>query len=370
MVGDLFYVGITHDTAPLAVRERAKPDADKQREMLARLHRLAQGRMALATCERFEIYAHATCCDASEWVSTLADWFHWPARLLARYVRVEGGAAVAEHLLRVAAGLKSRIVGEAPILGQVRSAFQQANECGALDAELSAVCRSAIRTGRRVRHETALGDGARSIATLAVDRISAQRGSVRDLQVVVIGSGRLSAEVVADLTLRRAGRLVVVGRNLERAARLASRFGAAAYPFEWLPRALREADAAVACTSAPSYVVDAATIGPARAKPLCLVDLSVPRNIDPTLTHTRNIELTHLDGLSCGRSAHCDALIAANRIVQEELRDLFDWLRARKAAPLIVEAIRQAEIERALGRGGDPRALHARILRLKAEAAA
>ncbi len=370
LIRDLFYIGITHETAPLAVRERARPDADKQREMLDRLARLARGRMVLTTCERFEIYAHGTRPGRDAWVRALADWFHLPAALVARHLRIESGLGVAEHLLRVAAGLESRILGESAILGQVRFAFQQALETYSLDPELSALARAAIHTGKRVRHETVVCDGARSIAALAVDRIAALSGSIRGLFVVVVGTGQLSAEVASELTARRARRIVVAGRNAKRTAALAKKFGATPAALHDLPAALRASDAAVACTSAPSYVIDQSVVGSGRTRALALVDLSVPRNIDPTVAHLPNVRLTHLDGLSCERNARQEGIAAANRIVQEELHDVLAWIRHRRVAPGIVELIDNAERRRADGGRIDRRTLHQRIIRLKAEAAA
>lgn len=370
MLGELFYIGITHDTAPLAVRERARPDADKQLAMLDRLSRLSAGRMILTTCERFEIYAHRTAADDRAWMNALADWFHLPAWVLADHAKTARGAIVAEHLLRVAAGLESRILGEAPILGQVRASFEQANIARTLNAELSAVGRAAIRSGKRVRHETAIGDGARSIATLAVDRIAAERGSIRHLDVVVLGSGQLSSEVVADLALRRSRRVTIVARNAERGAALGRRFAAEFRPFPALAEAIRAADAVVACTSAGSFVLDASAVGASRSAQLTLIDLCVPRNIDPTLALLRFVQLTGLDDISCSQATRGDALSAANRIVQEELAGLADWLRVRRIAPRIAELIRQAEQRKARGEAVDAGALHRRIARLKVETAA
>jgi len=162
----LLYIGITHESAPLAIRESLRPDDRQRRAILKRLAEVAAGRLVLSTCERFELYAMTACTDTAIWVRLLANWFHLPAALVARHVQSLQGSGAARHFLRVAAGLESRIVGEAQILGQARDAFLLAQSAAALDPYLNALGRSAIRAGKRVRSETTLNAEARSIATI------------------------------------------------------------------------------------------------------------------------------------------------------------------------------------------------------------
>jgi glutamyl-tRNA reductase len=365
VTAQLFYLGLTHHSAPLAIRENLRPDREKQRTMLARLANLAEGRMVLSTCERFEVYATTPCTDAADWVGLLSHWFHLPVGLLERHLRTNVGSAVARHLLRVGAGLESRIVGETQILGQVRDAFLQATQSRCLDADLSALGRAAIRTGKRVRTETSINSGARSIATIAVEHIACASGPLRDRAALILGSGKLAAVVAAELALRRAGRIVVAGRNVDRAAALAQQFGGVSLGMDQLAVAVSEADAVIACTSSPSYVADASMIGRHRVKPLCLVDLSVPRNIDPAVTPLSGVSLMHLDELLAGQSAREEGIAAAERIVEEELGRHNAWREERQVAPQIAQLIREARAG-----GADKRALHERIVRLKAGVAA
>jgi len=361
----LFYLGLTHHSAPLAIRENVRPDHEKQRTMLSRLANIAEGRMVLSTCERFEVYATTAHTGIADWVGLLSHWFHLPVGLLERHVRTNLGSAVARHLLRVAAGLESRILGEAQILGQVRDAFLQATQSRSLDADLSALGRAAIRTGKRVRTETSINSGARSIATIAVEHIARASEPLRDRAVLILGSGKLAAVVGAELALRRAGRIVVVGRNVDRAAALAQQFGGVSLGMDQLAVAVAETDAVIACTSSPFHLVDASTIGRNRVRPLCLVDLSVPRNIDPTVTQLSGVSLTDLEELPAGQSAREEGIAAAERIVQEELGRYNAWREERRVAPQIAQLIREARAGDA-----DKRALHERIVRLKAGVAA
>ncbi len=363
MSGQLFYIGITHRTTPLSVRESLRPDDEKQRTMLLRLANLADGRMVLSTCERFEVYATTLRTEAAEWIELLSQWFHLPLSLLSQFARTQVGPAAAEHLLRVTAGLESRIVGEAQILGQVRDAFLQATQARALDPDLSALGRAAIRTGKRVRHETLINSGARSIATLAAEHVTRKLGPLHDGTVLVLGSGKLAAVVAAELTRRATERVIVVGRNVDHAAAVAQTVRGVSLGIDQLAVALENSDALIACTSSPCHLVDSSTIGRDRAKPLCLVDLSVPRNIDPAVTLLGGVSLIHLDELVAGQSAREDGIAAAGRIVEEELARYNAWREERKVAPLIAKLVRE-------GRSEDKHTMHSRIVRLKAGVAA
>jgi glutamyl-tRNA reductase len=366
---ELFYIGITHKTAPLDVRELIRPDSERQRDMLSNMSLLAGGRLVLMTCERFELYAHKPTIGARAWMETLADWFDLLPRTLEKHTQTLSGGEAAVHLLRVAAGLESRIVGEAQILGQVRIAFEQAASCNALDAELSALGRAAIRTGKRVRHETSVAKGARSIVSIASDCVTGNIAADDDERsILVVGSGKLASEVLADLTLRCVGRVRVCGRSAERTAALAARFGCEAVPFEHLTLAVRSADAAIVCTSAPTYVLNADTVEIRRTKPLVVVDLSVPRNADPMLARLPGVTVNHLDDLVRRQAPQVEAWDAAERIVDEEFEAYRQWSREREVAPFIAALVRAADVSESRGEFVDRVALHKRIVRLKAEA--
>ncbi len=339
--------------------------------MLGGLSELSEGRLVLATCERFEVYATTRYAAADRWIPSLAQWLEVPTRVLSECARTLAGPAAAGHLIRVAAGLESRIVGERQILGQVRNAFQLSLERKTLDPQLSMLLRTAIRAGKRVRSETSLACGSRSIVTMALDWLTDRRGGVAERVVVVVGSGRLAALAAAEFAARRPRRLVITGRNESRAAELALRFGAECVAMEGLGQAVAAADVAITCTASASYLVDAGMIG-ARACPLLLIDLSVPRNVDPSVVRLPGVSLGYLDemvahGLTSGTRAvpGLDAIRHAEQIAKEELQSYIRWERERGVAPQIAELFRQA-------RPGaeDRRALHDRIMQLKAGLAA
>lgn len=375
MTSRLWYIGLTHAGAPLAIRERVQPSRDQVRAMLDRLGNRAEGRLVLNTCERFEVYASGANPAMSGWIGLLADWFHLPRRLVARYAVCRAGHLVAEHLLRVAAGLDSRVLGEPQVLGQLREAHQFALDAGALDPTLAALARSAIRAGRRVRHETPINQGRRSIASLAVDELGFARGSGSPTRVIVLGTGHLARDVLSSLKARNEQDIVLAGRSAETGRGLAERFGVRFSPISDLGALLSESRALIACTSAMTYVVEPATIGTWRSSPLCVVDLCVPRNVDPDVARLPGVRLLHLDELLSRKMPAVTGLAPAIEIVREELNEFASWCRERKAAPLIAEVIRKAR------EGGEPlspsarRVLHERIMRIKrgceqAEAAA
>ena len=364
MADQLLYVGITHDSAPLAIRESLRPDQGQLRAILERLAEVATGRLVLSTCERFELYAMTACTDTATWVRLLANWFHLPAALVARHIQTLQGPGAARHFLRVAAGLESRIVGEVQILGQSRDAFLLAQSAGALDARLNTLGRAAIRAGKRVRCETTLNAEARSIATITLDHLDRIFGSLSGKSVLLLGTGNLAEVVAAELAVRKCGAVTLAGRNAECGTQLAKKSNASFHAMDQLPALLCNADIAIACTSSPTYIVHPAIIRAER--PLALVDLSVPRNIDPEVTRVPGVHLWDIDELVAGQPIVLNGVVAANAIVEEELSRFVRWTRERSAASRIASLVQSTDGSAP----GAPNELHRRIERIKAEAAA
>lgn len=362
---DLFYLGLTQQSTPLPVREQVRADRETQILLLSQLGALASGRVILSTCERFEVYATTSRSDPAEWLGVLSQGTRLPAAAWRRFASTRTGPWVARHLLRVAGGLESRILGERQILGQVRNAFRLAQEQNTLDAPLSTLVRTAIRTGKRVRQETPIGSAARSIVTMAMDWLSRRHGGLTEKAVGVVGSGRLAALVVAEIAQRRPRRIVVVARNQVRAAELARPFGAACVGMDALAQTVGAVDVAITCTTSPTYLIDPPLVGDVRRHPLLLVDLSVPRNVDPRVVRLPGVGLGHLDelvisGLRAGAVPGSGAIQQAEQIVQEELHAFLQWRRERRVAPMIAELLR-----RATDFAMDKRTLHDQIMLLK-----
>lgn len=364
MSNALHYLGITHRTAPLALRERVQCDALRLRRLLNALGTTASERLVLSTCERFEVYTNGEGPRRSRLRTVLAQFFDLPLCLFSRHECTIGGGAAAEHLLRVAAGLESRIVGEPHILGQVRQAYDLALNGNALGPVLSALTRAAIHTGKRVRSETGINSEARSIATIASDRLEEDFALLQDRTVLVLGTGRLALDVSVQLAARRAT-VLVAGRNRERAALLAAKVGGEALVLDALPDVLDRADALVACTAAGDYLITPAMLKHRTGGRLRIWDLCVPRNIDPVVATLPDITLEHLEDLVSTGPLACLDLTASERIVQEELARFARWHRERAAAPFVAQLVDRAHRVRSCGGAYDGRALHRRIMAIK-----
>lgn len=366
---DLRYLGLTRRTAPLAVRESWHADVKEQRAWLKHLTHFVDGCMILATCERLEIYVECARSSRFDAVAFLADRLGIAADRVARYVQRMRGRDAAGQLLRVAAGLQSKIVGEHQILRQVRRAHGRSLCLGTLSPSLSALGQAAIHTGKRVRRETAIGHRDRSITRLAVEHLE-QTGGLEGQTVVVLGAGCVASELAHRLALHKVARIHIVGRDVVKARTLAGKVGAAMVSLDRLAPAVARADILVVCTSAPTHLVDASVLTPHRASGLRIVDLAMPRNVDPDVQGIPRVSLIHWEEMLVDALSPSDGKEAAIEIVREELDRFMRWHRSRRAVPVIAQLL-QAEAGRSAGATARNRLeLHARIMRVKRELAA
>jgi glutamyl-tRNA reductase len=353
----LVLVGTNHRSAPLPVRERLAAH-DHGRDLVD--HVLASEPVAeavgLATCNRCELYvvgADPVAMRAAA-VERLADLAgHEPGRLEPMLYAREGAAA-AEHLFAVAAGLDSLVPGEAQILAQIRDAYASAFEWGATGPVTNRLFHEALEAGKRVRHETAIGSGGASVASVAAEVAAERLDGLAEARVLVVGAGRIAELVVANLTSRGAGPLRVVNRDPDRAASLAARFGGVAVAWEGLGAAVGEADVVVSSTAAPGHVIRAEDLRPGR--PRLLIDLAVPRDVDPAAAAVEGVSVVDLDGLEStvrrtialrrGETGRARAIVA------EQAAGFRDWMAALQVVPAITslrdhaERIRTAELRR------------------------
>jgi glutamyl-tRNA reductase len=335
LTGDILSVSLARPSASAALRARVPAGAEERRRMLDGLSDLAGDRLLLHTCERFEVYAASAIAEPDRWIGRLSAWLDVEAAALRPYVELRHGDEAARRLLRVAAGLESRLVGEPQIHGQVRKAFREAQDARALGPLLDALARAAIHTGRRVRSETSLGRRAGSVVGLALDRLQDALGSLRERRVIVAGTGSLAAEMVAALNGSGA-KVAITSRVPARAHALAARFGAESLDRDELAREMLRADGLVACTYG-SVAIECVS-----GRRFAVVDLGMPPNVDPRVSALPGVRLWGLDDLKT--SVGAPDVLRAGAIVEEELVRYRRW------------------------RAG--RALHLEIERLKAEAAA
>ena len=315
MMQGLVYVGVTHQTAPLSIRERFAADRDGLPSLLERVRSHAAECVILGTCGRFEVYAWANGPDAETWRRRYTELFAAPAGLVERHARVRIGASAAEHLLRVAAGLESQIIGDEQVAGQVREAFGLARRTRSIGPMLSALFRAAIHVGKRVRRETTVGRAARSFAELAVEHVARMLDAIEGQTVLVVGSGNLAGRVVSHLADAPGRRLVVASRYVERARELAGRAGGQGIDLTGLSEWVRRADAEVTCTSSPRFVITPEMIR-RDGRTTTVVDLGMPRNVDPAVGRVEGVRLCPMDALVPADGPGEEA-VAAERIIAE-----------------------------------------------------
>jgi glutamyl-tRNA reductase len=360
----LLLVGTSHRLAPVEVRERVALDADGESALARRLGESGEA-VCLSTCNRTELYLAATDTDAAGERATaeLADLGGIARAELEPYLfRLEQEAA-ATHLFRVAAGLDSLIPGEGEIQGQVRSAYER----GAVGPLLDRLFRQALHAGKRVRTETAIGESPASVASAAAALAAQVFGDLAGRRILVIGAGKVGEVAARNLVKRGAELSFVANRTLDRASSLAERFGGSALPLESIDRELEQADIVVSSTSAPDAVLAREQVEralPARkGRPLLLVDLAVPRDLDPGIKTLHGCFLYDIDDLEVvveeSLSGRRGEAAKAEEIVAAEGERFHDWLASLDSVPAITslreraEAIRRGELAKASARLAD-----------------
>lgn len=279
------------------------------------------GLVELRTCERLEIYASGAIEHPADLLR--AAGVHAPPAA----VHTRRGAQAIRHLLRVAAGLESRLVGEPHVLGQVRRAANAAREAGVIGDELTALFTAAVRCGRRVRSETSLGRAALTYASLAAERVVERLADPSHARVAVIGSGAVAFEVGLDLHDRGVRDLTFVARHEGRTAVLAARLGAQSAPLADLRRVLRDVDAVITAISVQRPIVRAADL-PRTPGALFVVDLGMPPNVEESACAARGAAYVGLDGLAPAQVPLSSIVEEAEDIVEDELERLTRGHRA------------------------------------------
>jgi len=366
---EIIAVGVSHRSAPLEVLERVAFPPGEIPEALLRLSRqegIEEG-VLLTTCHRTELYAATL--DAAKGFSSLVGFLEnsrdLPSGFLERHgFRLMGLDAV-RYLFTVASGLDSMVIGEDQVLGQVRDALKQASAAGTARAYLSALFRQAVRVGARVRRETRVGGHGRSISSVAVEVAERIFGDLRDRAVLVIGTGEAGELVLQALLRHGAGRIVVVSRTFERASTVAHRYRGRAVAYQDLPNTFGEVDIVITSTAAPHPVLTLDLLKEAserRDRPLLLIDIAVPRDVDPRARELPNVhlyDLEDLQGIVHERVRDgLEDIPKAEGIIAEEVEKFGRWLRTRQVAPTIAElyaraeAIRAAELQKAIRRLG------------------
>ena len=350
MPAELVAVGLDHTTAAIELRERL---AFARSEIPAALRRLAnpaetalEQAAILSTCNRVELYALARVrLSRRELTAWLARYHGLEPDELSGATYCHRGADVAHHLAATAAGMRSLVLGEAQILGQVRTALEHALRSGTAGPELRRLFESAIAAARRIRSETALGRGVASIPQAGVEFACRRQGTLTRATVLLIGAGNMGELAAKQLVKRGVGELLVLGRDQARAGQLAERYGGRAITSESLSEALTLSDVIISSSGAPRPILHPGELEPALARrgagvsrPLLLIDLAVPRDVDAAVSALPGVELHTIDDLERvvrGAVAQRRAeLPAAYSILRGEVARFTRWLGAREAEAL------------------------------------
>lgn len=330
---DFVVVGLNHQTAPVEVRERAAVRAGDEAAVLAHLSRSAAEVMLLATCNRTEVYLAGLRGDPR---AVFGD--AWGGDL-GEHLYVHRGEAAATHLYRVAAGLDSLVIGETQIQGQVKRAWQASRDLGLAGTVLNKVAQGALAAGKRVRTETALADRVVSVSSAAVELAQSALGGLAGRTALILGAGETAELTLTHLRAAGVEDVIVVNRTAERARALAERVGGRACAAELLHEALPLADVVIASSAAPHYVLHpegvAAALEGRPERPMFLIDISVPRILDPEIRGVAGAHLYNLDDLTAIVSRNLQsrraALPHAGVIVREGVSDLTRWNLTREA---------------------------------------
>ena len=353
----LVLVGTSHHHAPIELRERVALDREQARDLAARLAAGGGEAVCLSTCNRTELYVVGADAEAVERAAVAALAELEPEVEQALYRLHDHAAAL--HLFRVAAGLDSLVPGEGEILGQVRAA----HELGTTAMLLDRAFRQALHAGRKVRVQTAIGESPASVSSAAAALAEQVFGDLDGRLILLVGAGKISEQAARNLLTRHARIAFVANRTLDRAEELARRFGAEPVPLERIEEQLVAADVVVASTSAPGYVLDAETVARAvrqrRGRRLLLIDLAVPRDLDPAIRELEGCYLFDVDDLEAivaetlaGRRSEAER---AEAIVNAEAEKFHEWHASLDVIPAIAslraraEEIREGELRKAEG---------------------
>lgn len=358
----LFTLGINHHTAPLSVREQVAFNADKLQHALSDLTRsnLIREAAILSTCNRTEIYCAAD--DPETAIGWLVEYHAIERGVIQPYVYTLPQRDAIRHAFRVASGLDSMVIGEPQILGQMKDAVRVAEEAGTLGTHLHKMFQRAFAVAKEVRSTTAIGANTVSMAAAGVhlaerifDKISGQR-------ILFVGAGEMIELCATHFAARQPKEIVVANRTLERGRALAERFGGSVLRLDEISDRLAHFDIVVSCTGSPLPIIGLGMVERAikvrRHRPMFMVDLAVPRDIEEEVGQLDDVFLYTVDDLAqvveSGLESRQAAVVEAEAIITTQVDTFIGWLETRDAVPLIrslrdsAERVRRHEMEHAL----------------------
>ncbi len=345
-------VGINYKKTPVAVRSRVAIGSAQLPEALKALHNYVRQGIILATCNRTEIHtASEASSDQTESIRFLAERGELSPEELTPHIYAHYGEDSVRHLFSVASGLDSMITGEYEILGQVKKALEEARKSRLVELPLLTLFQQSVRTGRRVREETAISRNATSVSSVAVDLATRIVGDIRRQRIVVVGAGEAGTLVAKACLERGASNIVVVNRSPKKGAGLAITLEGKWVPMEGLGQELAGCDVAICCSGAPHTVLKLRTIEEAmkarKDRALVIIDIAVPRNVDVSVKSLKNVFLYDIDDLvnTCqvNHNHRQDELQSATAIVDTEVSKFIGFWQELAVRPLVKALLERAE---------------------------
>lgn len=363
-------LGLNHRTAPLEVREKLSFPDYSLKETVSTLHAYegVESCVIVSTCNRTEIYA--VLLDErgvdSLW-QFLSSYCGYLAAEMKSYTYILTLDEALRHLFRVASGLDSMVLGETQILGQVKQAYLVALEVGTVSSLMNVVFQHALALGKRVRHETGIDKNPVSISYAAVELARQTLGSLEGRSVLIVGAGKMSELTVKHLLANGVSGVIVSNRSYDRAVELARQFGGRAVRFDKLYESILDADIVISCTAAAHYVIKAEFMEPVLAdrghSSMFMIDIAVPRDIDPAVGHLPGVALYDIDSLQSVVDSNLAerrrAASLAEEIIEQRLEEFMCALGTRFVVPTVAalkrrgEEIKQKELQRAINRLGE-----------------
>ncbi len=360
---DLVLVGLNHKTAGVEVREKLYYTLDEVEKVLPEIVQLfLKEGVLLSTCNRTELYGvlkdENVRCE--EIIDFLISGKNAGGIVKHSHFYIMRSYDAVRHLLEVASGIDSMLIGDVQILGQVKDAYEVAVKCGVVGTLLHEIFHTAFRTGKRAKSETAISDGAVSVSYAAVELAEKIFADISKKKGMLIGAGETAELTAKHLVSRGINELYIANRTIERAEKLAKEFNGKVVKLDEIQDKLVEVDIVISSVAVNDYILNFPQVKSAMAKrgnkPILIIDIGVPRNVEPKVKEIENVFLEDIDSLEAIAKANYERRLneipKVQKIIDEELKNLIKWYDAHQVAPTIkllrerFEQIRQAEVEK------------------------
>ncbi|MDX8359400.1 MULTISPECIES: glutamyl-tRNA reductase [Bacillaceae] len=352
----IIVVGVNYKTAPVEIREKLTFDANRLHEAMKALQKQKSilENVIISTCNRTEVYAVVDQLHTGRYYikAFLADWFNLDKDEVSPYLTIFESDGAIDHLFNVACGLKSMVLGETQILGQVRSSFLLAQEAQTTGTIFNQLFKQVITLAKRAHSETEISSNAMSISYAAVELAKKIFGQLTNKHVLILGAGKMGELAVENLHGNGVKQVTVVNRTMEKAESLAKRFSGQAKSMEDIQQALVEADIMISSTGAKDYVINKAMMEQVKkmrkGRPIFMVDIAVPRDLDPQLAALDNVFLYDIDDLEdivqANLAERQKASIQIELMIESEIVMFKQWLNTLGVVP-VISALRQRALE-------------------------